>query len=318
MSSGSGGMVATGSGGATGTGGMMSAGDEMDGGAPGADAGDAATPPDGGSNNSGKCSAPMLAAGDHMNMLDHDGQQREYTVHVPAKYDGTKPVPLVLDFHGWTSNPMEEQKGGSDMLGSGWAAKSDEVGFIVVYPQGLDDSWNGGALCCGTSQSSGVDDQGFAIAIVDKMKQDACIDPKRVYVTGISNGGAMSHLLACKEADVFAASAPVSMGNGTTPCMPSRPISVVMFRGQMDDLVAYNGGTFPSAMADFDMWKDIDGCTGSPMKTHTYCETYTGCMAGTEVTLCSLPMAGHVVYDDDAEIDVPDVAWEAFQHQMLP
>lgn len=46
-------------------------------------------------------------------------------------------APLVLDFHGWTSNSMEEQKGGSDMLGSGWAAKSDEVGFLVVYPQGL-------------------------------------------------------------------------------------------------------------------------------------------------------------------------------------
>lgn len=116
------------------------------------------------------------------------------------------------------------------------------------------------------------------------MKQDACIDPKRVYVTGISNGGAMSHLLACKEAGVFAASAPVSMGNGTTPCMPSRPISVVMFRGEMDDLVAYNGGTFPSAMANFDMWKDINGCIGTPLKTH----------------------------------DVPDVAWEAFQRQVLP
>jgi polyhydroxybutyrate depolymerase len=188
----------------------------------------------------------------------------------------------------------------------------------VVYPQGLDDSWNGGALCCGTSQSSGVDDEGFAIDVVNKMEMDACIDKKRVYVTGISNGGAMSHLLACKEAGVFAASAPVSMGNGTTPCMPSRPISVVMFRGQMDTLVPYNGGTFPSAMADFDMWKSIDGCTGSPMMTHQYCQTYTGCMAGTEVTLCSLPMASHVVYDDKAEISVPDVAWEAFERQVLP
>jgi polyhydroxybutyrate depolymerase len=315
-SSGSGG--ATGSGGTTGSGGSAAPADDMDGGTLGPDAGGGTPANDGGSSSGPKCTAPALAAGDHMMMLDHDGQSREYTVHVPAKYDGSKNVPLVLDFHGWTSNPMEEQKGGSDMLGSGWSAKSDEIGFIVVYPQGLDDSWNGGALCCGTSQSSGVDDQGFAVAIVEKMKQDACIDPKRVYVTGISNGGAMSHLLACKEADVFAASAPVSMGNGTTPCMPSRPISVVMFRGEMDTAVPYNGGTFPSAMADFDMWKDIDGCTGSSTMTHTYCETYTQCMEGTEVTLCSLPMSGHVVYDDDAEINVPDVAWEAFERQVLP
>jgi polyhydroxybutyrate depolymerase len=275
----------------------------------------------GGDQSSTPCAAPALPAGDQMKMLDHGGTQRQYTVHVPAKYDGSKAVPLVLDFHGWTSTPMEEEMGGSDMKGSGWATKSDSEGFIVVFPQGLDDSWNGGALCCGTSQSNGVDDEGFAIDIVKKMEQDACIDPKRVYVTGISNGGAMSHLLACKEAGIFAASAPVSMGNGTTPCMPSRPISVIMFRGQMDDLVPYNGGGalgFPSAMADFDMWKDIDGCSGMPMSTHQYCQTYTGCKAGTEVTLCSLPNAGHVVYDDKAEISVPDVTWEAFQRQVLP
>jgi polyhydroxybutyrate depolymerase len=311
MTSGSGGMLGTGSGGATGTGGMMSAGDEMDGGS-GDDMSDAAAPSDGGSTETVKCTAPMLAAGDHMMMLDHDGEQREYNVHVPTKYDGTKAVPLVLDFHGWTSSAMAEEGA------SGWKEKADEIGFITVYPLGLDQSWNGGALCCGTSQSSGVDDQGFAIAIVDKMKEDACIDPKRVYVTGISNGGAMSHLLACKESDVFAAAAPVSMGNGTTPCMPGRPISVVMFRGEMDELVAYNGGTFPSAMADFDMWKDINGCTGSPMMTHTYCETYTDCMAGTEVTLCSLPNGMHNVYQDSAEVKVADVAWEAFERQILP
>jgi polyhydroxybutyrate depolymerase len=258
------------------------------------------------------CTAPKLAAGDHNSMLQHAGQQRQYIVHVPSSYDGSKAVPLVLDFHGWTSKADREEGA------SGWREKADAVGFIAVYPVGLGDSWNGGALCCGTSQSGMVDDEGFAVAVVKQMQLDACIDPKRVYVTGISNGGAMSHLLACRHADLFAAAAPVSMGNGTTPCSPSRPISIVMVRGKMDELVAYNGGTFPSAKADFDMWKSVNGCTGSPATTHTFCETYTGCKAGTEVTLCSLPNGVHNVYQDTAELSVADVAWEAFARQVLP
>jgi polyhydroxybutyrate depolymerase len=246
-------------------------------------------------------------------MLTHDGQQRTYLVHVPASYTGTTAVPLVLDIHGLTSSATA-QKGLS-----GWVAKSDSEGFIVIHPNGLNASWNGGELCCGTSQRTGVDDVGFMRAIVAKLQQEACIDPKRVYATGLSNGGAMSHRLACEAADLFAATAPVSMGNGTRPCQPSRPISVTMFRGTSDTLVAYNGGLFPSAQADFDQWKGLSGCTGSPAAVHNVCQTYTGCGAGTEVTLCTIN-GGHVLYSAAAQqqAPVPDVVWEMFSRQRLP
>jgi polyhydroxybutyrate depolymerase len=123
--------------------------------------------------------------------------------------------------------------------------------LIVVHPNGLNNSWNGGSLCCGQSQSSGVDDEGFMRATIKQLSEQACVDPKRVYATGLSNGGAMSHLLACRAADVFAATAPVSMGNGARPCNPARPISLIMYRETNDSLVPFNGGTFPGAMADF-------------------------------------------------------------------
>jgi polyhydroxybutyrate depolymerase len=183
----------------------------------------------------------------------------------------------------------------------------------------LNASWNGGELCCGTSQRTGVDDVGFMRAIVAKLQQEACIDPKRVYATGLSNGGAMSHRLACEAADLFAATAPVSMGNGTRPCQPARPISVTMFRGTSDTLVSYNGGLFPSAQADFDQWKGLSGCSGSPSRVHNVCETYTGCGAGTEVTLCTIN-GGHVLYSAAAQqqAPVPDVVWEMFSRQRLP
>jgi polyhydroxybutyrate depolymerase len=264
------------------------------------------------SPGSGGCPG-VLVAGDYSKTLDHDGVTREYLVHVPAAYDGSKAVPLVIDIHGLTSNDSQQ------LALSGWREKSDQVGFIVVHPNGLGASWNGGSLCCGTSQAAGVDDEGFMRAIVAKMEQEACIDPKRVYATGLSNGGAMSFLLACRAADVFAATAPVSMGNGTVPCQPARPISVVMFRGTSDILVAYDGLIFPSAQADFDQWKTLDRCTGQPTSTHGLCQTHAGCSGGTEVSLCTID-AGHVLYADAAAqgAAVPDVAWEAFSRQTLP
>jgi polyhydroxybutyrate depolymerase len=272
----------------------------------------------GGSSGAGTgegCPTPGgFPAGERTLTLQHDGVTREYIVHVPASYDGSRPVPLVFDIHGLTSNA------GQQAALTGWGAKADREGFIVVWPNGLDSSWNGGSLCCGTSQANQVDDEGFIRAVVTRMRGDACIDAKRVYVTGLSNGGAMSHLLACRAADVFAASAPVSMGNGTIPCAPSRPIPVVMFRGTTDPLVPYDGGLlFPSAAADFSQWQTLDGCTGPPETTHGVCQRVATCNAGVEVTLCTID-AGHVLYAAAAAqgAPVPDVAWEAFQRYALP
>ncbi len=254
-----------------------------------------------------------LRPGDITMMLDHGGVARSYILHVPPGYDGQIAVPLVLDIHGLTSS------GGAQELISGWRQKADAEGFIVAYPNGLNASWNAGSLCCGQSQMTGVDDEGFLRALVAKTKQDARIDGKRVYVTGLSNGGAMAHYLACRAADLFAASAPVSMGNGTTPCQPARPLSVIMFRGTSDPLVPYNGGTFPSAQADFDQWSQLDQCDGAPQTTHAICNTRSHCGGDAEVTLCTIN-AGHVLYLQAATqgAPVPDVAWEAFQRHALP
>jgi polyhydroxybutyrate depolymerase len=166
---------------------------------------------------------------------------------------------------------------------------------------------------------NGVDDEGFLRAVVAKVSQDGCVDPKRVYATGLSNGGAMAHLLACRAADLFAATAPVSMGNGTMPCQPSRPLSVIMFRGTSDLLVPYAGGMFPGAQADFEQWTQLDQCTGAPETTHGICNTNKQCAGGAEVTLCTIN-AGHVLYTQAAAqgAPVPDVVWEAFQRHTLP
>jgi polyhydroxybutyrate depolymerase len=261
----------------------------------------------------GGCGAGTLTTGERTVTLVHDGVTRNYILHVPSSYDGKKAVPLVLDIHGLTSNASQQE------AISGWRSKADQQGFVVIWPNGLDSSWNGGSLCCGMSLTNHVDDEGFLRAVVAKTRADGCIDPKRVYATGLSNGGAMAHLLACRAADVFAATAPVSMGNGTMPCAPARPVSVIMYRGTMDPLVAYGGGFLPSAQADFDQWKMLDGCTGAATATNGVCQTYAGCKGGVEVTLCSIA-SGHVLYADAALAGaaVADVAWTAFARQPLP
>lgn len=285
-------------------GGASNAGEQPDEGGPD---GAGETPPPRASG----CEGSILGAGDHALTLEHDGQTREYLVHVPAGYEGTEPVPLVVDLHGLTSSATAQA------ALSGWRRKADAEGFIVVHPQGLGNSWNGGALCCGSSQRNDVDDEGFVRALVDAMKRDACIDAQRVYATGLSNGGALSHLLACNAADVFAATAPVSMGNGTRPCEPSRPISVVMVRGTRDPLVAFDGGLFPSAREDFEQWGRVNGCQSEASTASELCTTFAECDGGVEVTLCALD-AGHVLYQNAQGFSVPDFVWQAFERQHLP
>jgi polyhydroxybutyrate depolymerase len=124
--------------------------------------------------------------------------------------------------------------------------------------------------------------------------------------------------------DFFSGVAPGSGGNRVMPCTPARPISVVNFRGRQDPLVSYNGGiprmmNWPSAMADFEKWSTLGGCTGTPMTTHGICETRTPCADGVEVSLCSIN-GGHNPYGAATQqmASIPDVAWEAFARHSLP
>ncbi|MEX2441235.1 MAG: PHB depolymerase family esterase, partial [Pontimonas sp.] len=120
---------------------------------------------------------------------------------MPANYDGSVEVPLLLDFH-----PLNS---GSDYQSnnSGTAEVADREGFLVAYPQGIDGTWNFGPCC---TESRTVDDVAFARAVVDDIRGEGCVAEKRVYATGYSNGGGMAYKLACDAADQFAAVAPAA------------------------------------------------------------------------------------------------------------
>ncbi len=297
----------------------------MTGGAPGT-GGDA--PGTGGDTGSGgdtgtggsdpiTCPSPSLSPGDTTRTITVGGQQRTYELHVPSQYDGSSAVPFIIDFHGITGN------GPGQRNSSPYPAQTDPDGVIMAFPTGLPgpigNAWNVGPCCV-----ADVDDVEFARAMIEDVSSEACIDPKRVYAVGFSMGGGMSHYLACHAADVFAAVAPAAfdlLEENVDDCQPSRPITVVSFRGTSDNVVAYDGGdsavvpgmpiTFLGAEDTFEKWADLNSCQGSPEDAGGGCSTYSNCADGVTVTLCTAQGGGHAAGN-------ASFAWPILKQNVLP
>ena len=160
--------------------------------------------------------------------------------------------------------------------------------------------------------------------IFNEVADSLNINRSRVYATGLSDGGAFSHFLACEAADVFAAVAPVSFPLGVIPfsdCQPSNPIPVIHFHGLSDFLAPYNGfGFIPSAPDSFEYWGEANGCASVPQMTFSkggsICETFTNCDDEVEVTLCSI-QGGHILYFNTDDVNIPELAWEFLSQFVL-
>ncbi len=244
-----------------------------------------------------------------------DGTSRQFYLHAPNSYNGSSSVPLVLDFHGIFGS------GSGQMGSSGYRGVADQEGFIVAYPDGIDQAWNVGPCC---TLDRGVDDVAFARAIVEAVSEEANIDASRVYATGFSMGGGMAQYLACHAADVFAAVAPNAfdlLQQNAPQCVPSRPISVLLTRGTNDSVVPYGGGAsnppnglptihFLGATANFQKWSELNGCA-SVTQNQNGCEIRTQCTDGVEVGLCTQQGGGHSPGDAAA-------GWNFLKKHTLP
>lgn len=254
------------------------------------------------------CTSDTLATGDTTISITFGGRTRSYIVHKPSNLP-TVGVPLVIDMHGFTSS-ASQQKGLSR-----YQQEADAKGFIAAWPSGLNASWNAYG-CCGTSLNNNVNDVGFIRAVVADIIRRARIDESRIYITGLSNGGSMSHRLACEASDIFAASSPVSFTLNRTSCpsgFPTRKITVAHFHGLQDNLVPYNGGgQFQSAPASFSAWQTIDGCNGTrstitfnAQENDTKATTCTGGVTPALITL----NGQHVLYNTQSTVNIADYAW---------
>ena len=236
---------------------------------------------------------------DSVHTLTFGGLQRSYILHIPVAFDNSHPLPLVFDFHGGEGNAQ------SQMSMSGFNTLADEKTFIVVYPNGsglLGDkllTWNGGS-CCGYSVNHNIDDVGFIRALLADIESSYKVDPKRVYATGLSNGGIFAYRLACDASDLFAAIGPVSGTLNISPCEPKVPVSIIHFHGTADEHVPYDGGMGDKSLADvpftsvkdsIDFWVKYDQCTTTP-QTEKFSDVqhdiYSNCANGTAVELYTI------------------------------
>lgn len=282
----------------------------------------------------------LLKPGDDEQSLTHAGRTRTFTVHLPRGIGDELALPLVIVLHGGGGN------GNNAARMTGFSLLADKEQFIVVYPDGTgrrDDkllTWNAGN-CCGYALDNQVDDVGFLRALIEKMQREYPIYPKRIYVTGMSNGAMMAHRFACEASAVVAAIAPV-VGALNVACKPANPVSVIAFNGMQDEHVLFDGGSptksidpHPrvdnSAADTMAFWAKHNRCALTPQHVETgnlIRDEYAGCANGASVVLYAIKNGGHAWPGGQRgsflgdmptrDLSATDVMWEFFKAHSKP
>jgi len=274
------------------------------------------------------CDAGGLGAGLHTFEFTHDGILRTYDVYQPESYDDSVAAPMMLNLHSLVTGGTAI---GIFRLFSQQTARSESGGYIVVEPSGTgmnpDDpvSWNAGEACCNPPERDHVDDVGFVAEVIDRVFAQLCIDERKVYASGMSNGGYLSHRLACELPRRIAAIAPVSGSfSQELVCVDGRAMPVVQISGELDNLA--------SRQASVDRWLGTNECgdaTTEEVDRDMTCTTHTDCRDGVEVMHCVVDdgnhcffsNAEHVILEECPLRDGPlaqDVIWDFVSDYALP
>ena len=159
---------------------------------------------------------------------------------------------------------------------SSWPQVAQREQFIAIFPDGLNRAWadlRGASERAGRVAPPGTDDVAFLMTLVAKYVAEGTADPKRIYVTGVSNGGAMTMTLACKQPQTFAAAAAVIINftatRWRTPASQRSRFRSCLMNGTADPLVAYDGGKGTSRYGlpnvwstaqTIAFWRKVNGC----------------------------------------------------------
>ncbi|HLA25527.1 MAG TPA: PHB depolymerase family esterase [bacterium] len=291
---------------------------------------------------SGAAAAPSTLAG----TVQVGGLQRSYLVHVPGSFPGGRPAGLVFVLHGGGGNGKQIERH------TGFSALADREGFIAVYPDAVDRNWNDGRAAPGiTAQQQNVDDVGFFAALITGLTREFAVDPRRVYVTGASNGAFMSQRLAAELSERIAAIAPVI--GGMAPQVrdrfaPKVPVSVLLMNGTDDPLVPYRGGAVARTRGQtigvaeiVRLWRTHNRCPEGPETvlladadptdgTRVRRTAYARCANRTAVTLYTIEGGGHtwpggvqylpraVIGRTNRDIEATPVIWQFFAGHPRP
>jgi polyhydroxybutyrate depolymerase len=270
------------------------------------------------------CKTPPHSTGDSNVSIISSGVKRTFIMHLPPSY-GRQPQALVISYHGYTFT-AERMAHYTNM-----AAEANKAGFMVVFPQGLDNppSWNAGT---GTGDANDVQ---FTRDLISYVEKNYCTDAHRIYITGFSLGGGMAYRIACTLTNQIAAVATVAGAYYHAPggCHPSRPIPVLEIHGQADPDAPYNGNPgagMAAVQAYLNLWLALDGCNkASQVFFHKGDVTgieWTHCAAGSEVVHYRVSDGGHnwpgaatnFAGFTTHVIDANVVLWNFFSRYMSP
>jgi polyhydroxybutyrate depolymerase len=256
--------------------------------------------------------------------IDIGGVTRTYLTQFPD----SRPAPLVIVLHGNTQT-------GADMrMRTSWSLVASRERFGVIYPDGLNRAWadlRPDSKRAGRPPPAGTDDTAFIAGLIEKHVTDGTADPKRVYITGLSNGGAMTMTLLCGRADLFAAAASVIMNltdESAGSCHPSQPVPVLMMNGTADPMIPFEGGKgashyavegFWSTQATLAFWRRVNGCQTEdttvtefsdrdPTDQSTVTRIESDCPQGRDVVLYRVNGGGHRMPGAFADSRFPRIA----------
>jgi polyhydroxybutyrate depolymerase len=271
------------------------------------------------------CARPH-SAGQFSQSFTFRGVARTFQLYVPRTYRGTKDVPVVFDFHGFGSNAVQQ------MVYGNFKPEADRDDFLIVAPDGQVPADRHFNL---TAERGLQNDVQMVGALLDHIEATLCVDTHRVYATGMSDGGAMTSVLACTMSNRFAAFGAVAV---VVSCGGSRPLAIAAFSGTADPVVPFNGGRVnccggaklagaPVAMAS---WAAHDHCTAAfhdvRLGTEVRRCTWSGCADGSTVVFYIIDGGGHTwpgsipiasLGKTTTQIDASATIWRFFQQHEL-
>lgn len=266
----------------------------------------------------------LTAASAAAETINVGGVTRSFITQFPE----AKPAPLVIVLHGNTQT-------GADMATrTAWPAVAKRERFGVIFPDGLDHAWadlRPNSKRAGRAPPKGTDDVAFVASLIEKYAAEGSADPKRIYVTGLSNGGAMTMTLVCARANLFAAAASVTMNltdESAGACHPQRPVPMLVMNGTADPLIPYEGGKgasryavdgFWSAAKTLAFWRRVNGCEAQDAAStdlddrdsadqSTVTRISSRCPPGRDVLLYRVNGGGHRMPGGSSDARFPRIA----------
>ncbi len=230
--------------------------------------------------------------------LDHDGRTRTYRLFVPSGEIPGRGWPLVVGLHGGFGSGEQFARN------SEFEAAAEREGFVAVFPDGVNRTWNGGG-CCGAAARENVDDVGFLAALIESLRATLPLDPARTFMAGHSNGGIMAFRFACERPELVRAIGSVAGSLETGECAGGAPVFLLSIHGDADQNHPLEGGEGPRSVSgvpftsqaeSFDLWVEAFACPGPPEVTDGETATvsfWPECEGGASATLIVLKGADH-------------------------